>query len=129
MHSFCSSEIAGRQGQRPSVRSRRFGTHGGAAVQCSLCSGLLRAPTQNAAEENPPAFSIYSGLGGLPQDPLFGGESSLGSQESCWRWVVKGRDLCRPTGYGLGRTVQRHGIAGESGDPRPLTVVLTAAPC
>jgi hypothetical protein len=35
-----------------------------------------RRPTRNASEEGSPAFSIYSELGGLPQDPCWGGESS-----------------------------------------------------
>jgi hypothetical protein len=44
--------------------------------------GPVLAPNRNA-EEDSPAFSIYSGLGGLPQDPCCGGESSPRSQESC----------------------------------------------
>jgi hypothetical protein len=38
-------------------------------------------PTRNASKEGTPPFSIYSELGGLPQDPYSGGESSLEAKE------------------------------------------------
>ena len=46
------------------------------------CWRIKRPPDRQIAEirnaeEDSPAFSIYSGLGGLPQDPCCGGESSL----------------------------------------------------
>jgi Putative esterase len=39
-------------------------------------------PNRDASEEDSPPFPIYSELGGLPQDPCCGGESSPRSQES-----------------------------------------------
>jgi hypothetical protein len=57
------------------------------------------APTRNASEEDSPPFSIYNALGGLPQDPCCGGESSPRIQESCRRWGCKVRDLLSTYGF------------------------------
>ena len=83
----------------------------------SVLAALWSAPRacSKCCRRNPPAFSIYSALGGLPQDPQCGGESSLGSQESCCRWVVKCGISVDPTGCALRRTDQPHGTAGETG--------------
>jgi hypothetical protein len=66
-------------------------------VRCARLDAKDPVPalTRNAAEEDSPAFSIYSGQGGLPQDPCCGGESSPRTQElpevGC-----QVRDLFRP---------------------------------